>query len=63
MKSTDSTLKIYITEEAREELFKHIRAEEDTLIKYYLSAEYLERVCLGKTHLFRPCLFADTKVA
>lgn len=48
--SIDTSLKIYITEKAREELFKTV-LEDESEIKYYLSAEYLEGVCLGKTHL------------
>ena len=48
--STDTSLKIYITEEAREKLFKTI-FEDESEIKCYLSAGYLERICLGKTGL------------
>lgn len=49
MKSTDTNLKIYITEEAREELFKKMQQVNDP--KDLLSAENLERICLGKTYL------------
>lgn len=49
MTSTDTNLKIYITEEAREELFKKMRLVDDP--KDLLSAENLEKICLGKTHL------------
>lgn len=49
MKSTDTNLKIYITEEAREELFEKMQQVIDP--KDLLSAESLERICLGKTHL------------
>lgn len=50
MESTDSTLKIYIKPETREELFTLILNDEENM-KDYLSAESLERICLGKTHL------------
>lgn len=49
MKSTDTNLKIYITEEAREKLFKEMQQVNDT--RDLLSAENLGRMCLGKTHL------------
>lgn len=49
LKSTDATLPIYITEEAREALFKKMQQVNDP--KDLLSAEYLETICLGKTHL------------
>lgn len=49
MKSTDTNLKIYITEEAREELFNKMQQVIDP--KDLLSAENLERICLGKTYL------------
>ena len=48
--SLDTTQKIYITEESREKLFNHIY-EENMNLDYAFSAEYLERVCLGKTYL------------
>lgn len=49
MKSTDTNLKIYIAEEARDKLFKKMQQVIDP--KDLLSAENLERICLGKTHL------------
>ena len=49
MKSTDTNLKIYITEEVREELFKKMQQVNDP--KDLLSAENLEKICLGKTYL------------
>lgn len=49
MKSTDTNLKIYITEEAREELFKKMQQVNDT--RDLLSSSSLEQICLGKTHL------------
>lgn len=49
MKSTDTNLKIYITEKAREALFKEMQQVNDT--KYLLSASNLEQICLGKTYL------------
>lgn len=48
--SLDTTQKIYITKESRERLFNHIY-EENMKLDYAFSAEYLERVCLGKTYL------------
>lgn len=48
--SLDTTQKIYITKESREKLFNHIYKENMNL-DYVFSAEYLERVCLGKTYL------------
>lgn len=50
MESTDSTLKIYIKPETRVELFTLILNDEENR-KDYLSAENLERICLGKTYL------------
>lgn len=50
LKSTDSSLKIYISEESRNEIFKDIDENPDC-IDYIFSAENLERYCLGKTHL------------
>lgn len=50
MESIDSTLKIYIKPDTREELFTLIFNDEDNM-KDYLSSENLERICLGKTHL------------
>lgn len=50
LKSTDSSLKIYISEESRRDLFKMIDEIPDGL-NDILSAENLERYCLGKTHL------------
>lgn len=49
MKSTDTNLKIYITEEAREALFKKMQQVND--IRDLLNPSYLEQICLGKTHL------------
>lgn len=49
MKSTDTNLKIYITEKAREALFKKMQQVNDT--RDLLRAENLERICLGKTYL------------
>ena len=49
MKSTDTNLKIYITEEAREALFKEMQQVND--IGDLLSPSNLEQICLGKTHL------------
>lgn len=49
MKSTDTNLKIYISEEEREQLFKKMSHQND--YSDLLSAEHLETICLGKTHL------------
>lgn len=50
--SLNSNQKIYITEHGREDLFKHIKEEQEEMnIDYFFTAENLERYCLGKTYL------------
>ena len=49
LKSTNPLLLIYITEEAREELFQKMSQMENP--KELLRAEYLETICLGRTYL------------
>ena len=49
LKSTNTTLPIYITEEAREALFLKMQQVDDP--KDLLRADYLETICLGKTYL------------
>lgn len=49
MQSTDTNLKIYISEEEREKLFCKMQQSENP--SDLLSAEYLEQICLGSTHL------------
>lgn len=49
MQSTDKNLKIYISEEEREKLFREMQQSENP--SDLLSAEYLEQICLGSTHL------------
>lgn len=49
MKSTDTNLKIYISEKEREKLFKKMQQVNDP--KDLLSSDNLEKICLGKTYL------------
>ncbi len=49
--SLNTNQKIYITEEARLELFQKIEPFGDYTQQYAFSADCLERYCLGKTEL------------
>lgn len=49
MQSTDTNLKMYISEEERAKLFCKMQQFENP--SELLSAEYLEQICLGSTHL------------